>query len=104
AEQDEDRLLLILHAWHRSPDSVLADDPNADEERLRRRIAQIEDRLIVIGRERADLDGSAIGRLKKKVDDAARQGWDLLAEMILEVKREVARANARLASLRRDQA
>jgi len=31
AERDEDRLRLILHAWERSPDAVLGDDPEADE-------------------------------------------------------------------------
>jgi hypothetical protein len=101
AERDEDRLRLILHAWERSPDAVLGDDPEADEERLRRRIAAIEDRLLELGREVADLETSAIANLKRKIDDARAQGWDLLAEMIREVKREVGRAKAKLVSLQR---
>jgi hypothetical protein len=44
---------------------------------------------------------SAIWRLKGKIDAAKTQGWDLFGEMILQVKREIARANARLASLAR---
>jgi hypothetical protein len=96
AERDEDRLRLILHTFERSPDSVL-DDDDADETRLRRRIALIEDRLLAIEAEFAGLHGSAIWQLKRKIDAANAQGWDLFAEMVLEVKREVRRATARLA-------
>jgi hypothetical protein len=98
AERDEDRLRLILHTFERSPDSVL-DDDDADESRLRRRIASIEDRLLAIDAEFASLHSSAIWQLKRKIDTATAQGWDLFAEMVLEVKREVRRATARLASL-----
>jgi hypothetical protein len=101
AERDEDRLRLILHAWERSPESVLGDDPEAGEERLCRRVAAIEDRLLELDREFADLETSAIAQLKRKIDDARAKGWDLLAEMIREVKREVGRAKAKLASLQR---
>jgi hypothetical protein len=101
AERDEDRLRLILHAWERSADSVLGDDSGADEERVRRRIAAIEDRLLMVDRDFEELRTSAIAQLKRKIDDARDKGWDLLAEMIREVKREVGRAKAKLASLQR---
>jgi hypothetical protein len=100
AEQDEDRLRLILAAWERSPDAVLV-DADADEERMARRIGAIEIRLLQIDSELGDLGRSAISRLKTKVDEARRQGWDLLAEMVLEVKREVGRARARFSALER---
>jgi hypothetical protein len=96
AERDEDRLRLILHTFERSPDSVL-DDDDADESRLRRRIALIEDRLLAIDVEFAGLHASAIWELKQKIDNAKARGWDLFTEMVLEVKREVRRATARLA-------
>jgi len=99
AEQDEDRLRLILASWERGVDAMLID--GADDDRVLRRIATIEARLLRIETETADLLNSAIARLKQKVDDARAQGWDLLAEMVLEVKREVGRASARLASLQR---
>ena len=67
-------------------------DPDADRLRVARRIAEIDERLIAIDAEIADLQASAIGRLRKKIDDAKAQGWDLFGEMILQVKREVARA------------
>lgn len=101
AERDEDRLRLILQAWERAPESPFGGDPESDVARARRRMAYIDQRLVDIAVELGDLRTSAIGRLQRKIDDARAQGWDLLAEMILEVKREVRRASARLASLRR---
>jgi len=101
AERDEDRLRLILHAWERSPEAVVGDDPEADDERRQRRIAAIEDRLLAIDAEFRDLRASAIWHLKGKIDDARAKGWDLYAEMVLEVKRAVGRATSKLASMRR---
>ena len=61
-------------------------------------------RLVAIETEFADLRSSAIWRLKTKMDDARAQGWDLLAEIVSEVKRQIARSTARLAALRRQRA
>jgi hypothetical protein len=100
AERDEDRLRLILRVWERAPESLADDGPDADRLRTERLAAEIETRLLAIERELVDLERSAIGRLAAKIADARAQGWDLFAEMILQVSREVARASARLASLR----
>ena len=99
AERDEDRLRLIMNTWERMPGAALDDDPDAAQERVRRRLADADARMIAIDLELADLRRSAIWRLKTKIDDARAQGWDLFAEMILAVKREVQRASWRLASL-----
>ena len=48
AERDEDRLRLILHAWERSPESVLGDDEEGESLRVRRRIAELDERLVAI--------------------------------------------------------
>jgi hypothetical protein len=101
AERDEDRLRLLLHTWERAPDSWPADDAEEDAARMRRKVGQIEQRLLSIDLEIAELRASAIGQLQRKIDAARSQGWDLFAEMVLEVKREVRRAKARLATLRR---
>lgn len=101
AERDEDRLRLILHTWERSPEAIVGEDAGSDAERVRRRIAELEARLLAIDQELIDLRESAIGRLKVKIDDARARGWDLMAEMVAEVKRDVGRATARLASLKR---
>lgn len=101
AERDEDRLRLILRAWEHSPDAVVGDDPDADLQRVRRRIAEIDDRLIAIEAELADVRASAIWRLKGKIDDARAQGWDLFAEMVVQVKNDIRRTSSRLAKLQR---
>jgi hypothetical protein len=100
AERDEDRLRLILRTWEGSPDAILGDDPDADRRRVFRKIAEIDDRLIAIEGEFADLRRSAIWRLKGKIQDAKAQGWDLFSEMIMQVKREIATAMAKLAKIR----
>ncbi len=100
ANRDEDRLRLILRAWERSVD-VLPDDRSDALARVRRQIAELDARLLAIEMEFTDLRRSAIWQLKIKIDDARAQGWDLFAEMVMHIKREISRANARLAVLRR---
>jgi len=101
AERDHDRLLLMLRHWEASPDAVPVDDPDAECLRRQRRVAAIEARLAVIEAETIELRNSAIARLKHKVDETRRQGWDLFAEMVLQVKADIARARARLNAVRR---
>lgn len=101
AERDADRLLLILRRWERSPDSVPDDDPDAERRRVQRRIVEIEERLTVIDAEFIELRNSAIARLKHKIEETRRKGWDLFAEMVMQVKADIARANARLVAARR---
>lgn len=101
AERDEDRLRLILRAWEQSPEAVVGDDDASDEMRAERRSVEITDRLVAIEAEFADLKSSAIYRLKGKIDDAKAQGWDLFAEMRMQVKGEIARTRTRLAKLSR---
>lgn len=101
AERDTDRLRLILRAWELDPDAVTADDPDAERTRLQRRAANLGSRLVEIEAEFADLRRSAIARLKMKIDDAREQGWDLFAEMMRQVRREIATAQAKLARMKR---
>lgn len=99
AERDEDRLRLIMRAWERSPEAILDEDPETGRARIQRRVADIEARLAMIQAESADLRSSAIWRLKGRIDEARQQGWDLFAEMVLQVKREIRRATLRLQQL-----
>lgn len=101
AERDADRLLLILHRWQRSSDAVVGDDDESRELRVRRRTAEVEEQLAEVEAEFTGLRNSAIARLKKKIDDTRRQGWDLFAEMVAQVKSDISRAKARLASARK---
>lgn len=101
AERDEDRLRLILRVWERSPEAIIGHDPEANRLRLERRVAELGERLLELEAELADLRDSAIARLKRKIDEARAQGWDLFAEMIRQVKKEIAVSKARLAQLQR---
>jgi hypothetical protein len=95
AERDEDRLRLILSRWE------LGHDIDAHDQPVPRRIAALEERRLAMEAELADLRTSAIWRLHRKIEDARQQGWDLFAEMIREVEREIRRGEAKLARLER---
>jgi hypothetical protein len=95
AERDEDRLRLILSRWE------LGHDIDAHDQPVPRRIAALEERRLGMEAELADLRTSAIWRLHRKMEDARQQGWDLFAEMIREVEREIRRGEAKLARLER---
>lgn len=101
ANRDEDRLRLILRAWQRNADVPPDERPGEARDRILHVIADVEARLLAIDIEFADLRQSAIWQLKIRIDDARAQGWDLFSEMLLHIKREISRANARLAALRR---
>jgi hypothetical protein len=101
AERDTDRLLLILRKGQRSPESVLGDDPESRRLRVQRQIAEIEERLVAIDLEFVELRNSAIARLKHKIEETRRQGWDLFAEMVAQVKSDIARARSRLIAAQR---
>jgi len=100
AERDTDRLRLILRAWELDHDAATTDDPEAERARLERRAANLGARLVEIEAEFADLRRSAIARLKTRIDEARAQGWDLFAEMLRQVRREIATAHAKLARMK----
>lgn len=97
AERDADRLRLILQAWEQDPDGA-ADELGGGSGRVRG-VAELEDRLAALKAEMAALRRSAIFKLKQKIDRTHAEGWDLMAEMVLQVKSEIARARVRLAKL-----
>jgi len=94
AERDEDRLRLILRTWGHSGDALTEDGTETDDERVQRRLGILGDRLVEIEAEFADLNASAIARLKRRIDETAAQGWDLFGEMQRQVRREIERAKA----------
>lgn len=93
---DEDRLRSILQAWENSPEAVQGSDAAATRERLVRRVAQIETELNVRAAEMAELRESALWKLKAMVDAAAAEGKDLVAEMVVRLKRDLMIARNRL--------
>jgi hypothetical protein len=101
AERDADRLLLILRRWERSPESVSDGNPDAPRLRVQRKVAEVEERLAAIEAEFIELRNSAIARLRGKIEETRRKGWDLFAEMVMQVKTDIGRARSRRAAARR---
>ena len=100
AERDEDRLRLILRAWKMDEDAAMCADPEAERARLRRRAAALTERLAALDADFDDLRGSAIARLKSRIDEARAQGWDLFAEMVRQIKREIDTARIKVMRLK----
>jgi hypothetical protein len=86
----------LLAEWHASPEAVTGSGAAAELERTLRRIAQVEARMRGIDEELAELEASAMGWLRRRVEKAAREGWDLLAHMVRELDRQIAEAQLEL--------
>ena len=99
AERDADRLRLILQAFEEDIESPLPEEGDWHA-RSARRVARLRERLVYLERERGELERSAISRLKKKIDEARAQGWDLWAEMLQQVRRDISGTSAKIAKLR----
>jgi hypothetical protein len=100
ADGDEAQLRLILESWERSPEAVQGHDPTAQRLRLTLRIEQLEARLAGVERELDEIEASPVSALKAKVDEAAVNGRDLIAEMVKRLERDVLAATNRLAAMR----
>jgi len=68
----------------------------AELERTLRRIAQVEASMRRIDEEMAELEASAMGWLRRRVEKAASEGWDLLAHMVRELDRQIGEAQLEL--------
>jgi hypothetical protein len=96
---DEARLCEILAQWESSPESVKGQGAGADLVRVIRKIAQAERRLQAIAAQITQLVETELHQLKTKVDDAAREGRDLLAEMAHRLDAQIEDARQRLSHL-----
>jgi hypothetical protein len=86
----------MLEDWHASPEAVTGSGAAADLERTLRRIAQTEASMRKIDEELAELEASAMGWLRRRVEKAASEGWDLLAHMVRELDRQIGEAQLEL--------
>jgi hypothetical protein len=86
----------LLQDWHASPEAVTGSGAAAELERTLRRIAQVEAGIRRIDEELAELEASAMGWLRRRVEKAAREGWDLLAHMVRELDRQIGEAQLEL--------
>jgi hypothetical protein len=86
----------LLEDWHASPEAVTGSGAVAELERTLRRIAQVEAGMRGIDEELSELEASAMGWLRRRVEKAAREGWDLLAHMVRELDRQIGEAQLEL--------
>jgi hypothetical protein len=86
----------MLADWHASPEAVTGRGAAAELERTLRRIARVEADMRRIDEELAELEASAMGWLRRRVEKAAREGWDLLAHMVRELDRQIGEAQLEL--------
>ena len=86
----------LLADWHASPEAVTGSGAAAELERTIRRVAQVEAQMRRIDDELAELEASAMGWLRRRVEKAAREGWDLLAHMVRELDRQIGEAQLEL--------
>ena len=86
----------MLEDWHASPEAVTGSGAAAELERTLRRIAQTEASMRKIDEELAELEASAMGWLRRRVEKAAHEGWDLLAHMVRELDRQIGEAQLEL--------
>ena len=93
---DTEALERLLADWHASPEAVPGSGAAAELERTLRRIAQVEAGMRRIDDELAELEASAMGWLRRRVEKAAREGWDLLAHMVRELDRQIGEAQLEL--------
>ena len=94
---DVERLRRLLESWERSPDAVVGTTTLAELERTMRTIDRARERLAEIDGELAGLEASAMGWLRRRVQKATGEGWDLLSHMARELDRQIAEAEQQLA-------
>jgi hypothetical protein len=93
---DEARLTRILAEYECSPEAVLGDGPGAELVRVIRRISQARSRLSEIEAEMGEILHSDLYQLKMRLDEAQKQGRDLLNEMVEKVEEQVRQARQHL--------
>ena len=86
----------LLAEWERSPEAVTGSGAVAELERTVRRIAQVQGQLAAIEEQLAELEASAMGWLRRRVEKAASEGWDMLAHMVKELDRQILEARVEL--------
>lgn len=96
---DLETLRHLLDEWDQSPESMVGSNPTAELERIIRQIARVRTRLGVIDKRFATLESSAMGWLRRRVEKAADEGWDLLGHMVKELDRQILEARLELERL-----
>lgn len=97
---DEERLKAILREWEDSPESVQGEGTGVELVRTLRKIARVEERLGSIEIEINQLKESDLYKLRVKVEEAEKEGRDLLAEMSEQIENQIADARKQLTEVK----
>jgi hypothetical protein len=90
AEGDEAKLRHLIELWVSSPELVPGEGVGPELIRTIRKIHQVERRLLDIAKELAELTANDVHVLKAQVDDAHRLGRNLIEEMAVDLRRQIA--------------
>jgi hypothetical protein len=97
---DEERLRAILEEYESSPEAVSGEGTAVELVRIIRKIAQVKRRLTEIEAEQRKIMMSDLFELKRKVDEGAKQGRDILNEMASAIQSRIAERQADFVKIR----
>jgi len=98
---DAELLTSMLSKWEHSPESVKGEGVGPQLIRIIRQIAGAKERLKEIEKELELLGESELGQLRSRVDEAERNGRDLLKEMAVQIQQEIENALKRFEEIGR---
>jgi hypothetical protein len=98
-EGDEAKLRAILEEWESSPDTVKGEGVGAELVRVIRKVHQVQNRLAEIENRITQLKHSELSQLKTRVEEATKQGRDLLKEMAARLESEITDAKKQLSQI-----
>lgn len=96
---DIHRLQMLLNEWENSPEAVRGDDTGAELVRMIRSIARVRERLNSIRSQLRETQVNELYQLKTRVEEAEKEGRDLLAEMAANLRQEIETARKSLDDL-----
>ena len=97
---DQTKLNKLVEDFRNSPDLVSGDSVGDELVRAIRQIFQIKVRLGELVNERAEIEGSELYDLRKRVEDEMAEGRDLLAQMANRTRVHIKKSERRLTNLR----
>ncbi len=99
ANGDIERLRQILHEWESSPESVIGEGIASDLVRMIRSISQIKGRLKTIEKEIKTIKETEMYKMMIQVQEAEKNGRDLLKELSVKIDSDIKLAKERFESL-----
>lgn len=97
---DQTKLNKLVEDFRNSPDLVSGDTIGDELVRAIRQIFQIKVRLGELVNERAEIEGSELYDLRKRVEDEMAEGRDLLAQMANRTRVHIKKSERRLTNLK----